>query len=362
MRRMNAVIAAAACVGMTAALPAAAEESKLISGSLSIEVQDDHFYDATDGSEGNDLYTTIEAAASLHITPELAIEGGFTLEPVQDRGPTDDRAFDDHGAYVDTLILAWSPGPFRLYGGKFAAPFGLHESPGVYGDTFSEAYELTEQVGFGAGWSGEFEGFGNLGIEASVFTADTSFLASSVVTDRGRTRSADGGPGNTGDLGSFSVVIDAEPAALPGFHARAGYVRLGKGLGDAGDTKAWNLGAAYEIAVTEEIAVTPMIDYVRSDDGIGITGATYIQGAAEKYLTAGLAATYGSWNAALAYGDRDTDDTSAPGAADDGKFVQVSAGYAFDIGIGVDLAWARIKDSGVTTKQLGAVVSYGIEF
>lgn len=74
----------------------------------------------------------------------------------------------------------------------------------------------------------------------------------------------------------------------------------------------------------------------------------------------GLGLVRGPWNAAVT-GGRRTD--SQPGQPDtDDTFVQLSGGYDFENGIGVQAGWLRIDQAGLVTQTVGGLVSYGIEF
>lgn len=347
------------------AAPATAQEAyPAFSGEIGIEVQHDYVTDADDTTlEGHDTYATVEPAFALALTEALRIEAGLTLEPVQDRDPDNDRLFDDHGVYMDTLQVVYEGEGFSVNGGKFTAPFGLaHDAvPGLYGDTFSEAYEVGERLGFGGAVALPVGDAMTLGLSAAVFKMDTTFLGKSLITDRGDLDTEDGGSGNTDGLGNWSATLAASDiAAVPGLVLQASYIHQGKGTGDAEDTSAWGLGAAFEREVAEGLTVAPMIEYVSADEALGVNEATYIDGATQSSLTAGLGFGYGNWSAAVAGGKRTADQPGTADVKDD--FIQISAGYAFDNGIGVDLGWVSLEEGDQATTTVGAVVSYGIAF
>lgn len=294
---MNKLTLGGAVAAMLVTQPAIANETyPHLSGSIDVTVQDDKVFNASDNSDGNDLYLTVESATQLHLTDSFRVEAGLTFEPVQDRLAGDDRTFDDHGLYVDTLHMVFERDNYMINAGKFTAPFGLAHDvvPGLYGDTFTESYELTERLGAGVGLSLPVEGVATVALSAALFKLDTSVFSRSAVTDRGRLHRNDGGLGNTSGLENYSATLDVTDIdALPGLILRASYLRQGEGVGDTEDATAWGLGAAFEHEVAEGFTLTPMIEYVRSEDAIGINEATSVPGGSQSYLTAGIGIGHG---------------------------------------------------------------------
>jgi len=354
--RPGVVVAAVLLAG-----PANAEEYPVLSGGIEAEIQVDHLLDADDGDEGTDLYTTIEPYAALAFTPELRLETVLVFEPVEDRAFGEDRAFENHGLYVDTLALIWETERYAITAGKFAAPFGLAHDfiPGLYGDTFSETYELTERLGLGGSVTHD-AGFADLTAALALFRKDTTFLSESAFNNRGRTRVEDGGSGNTDWPENVSFTLAATPAAVEGLTVQASVLRQAEGEGDDGGTWGWGLGAAWEVEVGGGVTVVPVVEYVRAEDALGFNEAFYVGGGSEDVVTGGVGAEWMGWGAAVAGGWRDL---SGPAGADaDQTFVQVSLGYTFDFGLGIETGWVRLDDGDQTFDTVGAVVAYGIEF
>lgn len=353
---------AAACL---LAAPAAAQETyPVLSGEVSMELQHDWVAQSDDPTaEGHDTYTTIEPVFTLAVTEAFRIEAGLTLEPVRDRDPNEDRFLDDHGLYVDTLQAVYEADGFFVNAGKFTAPFGLaHDAvPGLFGDTFSGDYELTERLGVGAGVEIVVPDTVTLDVAAALFRMDTTALSGSVFTDRGERHTDDGGSGNTEGLENVSLTLAARDFAVaPGLMLQASVLRQGEGQGDADETYAWALGAAYETELSGGLVVTPMIEVAQAEDALGIAEAAYTSGASQTYWTAGVGFEYGAWSAAIAGGIRESDEPGVADVTDD--FLQLSAGYAFENGIGIEAGWATGEDGGVDSDTLSAVVSYGLEF
>lgn len=364
--RHDPTIAAVMAVAATLAVPPSAvadEGDRRISGEIAVEVQNDHVHQTEDGSEANDLYTKIEMLTNLRIGGGLSVRTGLKLEPVQDPLPGRDRAFDDHGLFAETLQLVYEGENWLIHAGKFTPAFGLDQGlfPGLYGDTFAETYELVERVGVGAETSWAIQDTASFNLQAAIFKRDTSALGESLLTTRSRLRESAGGPGNTSGLESFNAALDVTGiAAAPGLALRASLLRQARGAGDTDDQWAYSLGGFYEIDLRDGMVLVPMIDYVHSDDAIGIQSPVSVGGATEHYLTAGLGLASGPWNGAIAGGLRWDTQPGLPDSED--GFVQVSAGYDFENGIGVQLGWLYLDQADVSIQAVGAKVSYGLEF
>ena len=326
-------------IGGAAVPPAHAQDLPEVFGELSVEIQNDNVYDSDDpAAEINDLYTTTEAIVGVAFSERFAIVSHAVLEPVVDA--VDDRAFEDHGLYVEEIYARWTGVRWRLVAGKFDPGFGVgwDLAPGIYGTDFAEDYEIAEQ--WGAGVSVDVADGGAAGtvtLGANVFMADRTVLSRSLLEDRGPLRYDDGGPGNTRWPKSFTLTVDgAEVPTLPGFGYHAGLLYRPGGAGDPGDergavlgvTQALDLGGGHGLELLVEGALFGDVGASRDDAAI---------------LTAGAAWTYGG---------SDVSD----------ELFQVSAGYAFESGLGVDVGWRHGDEGGVRSRTLGALLSYSLEF
>ncbi len=78
------------------------------------------------------------------------------------------------------------------------------------------------------------------------------------------------------------------------------------------------------------------------------------------YFTTAVALTRGPWNLALS---RTARRTEATGTADvDDHVMQVSIGYAFANGIGVNAGYRQSRESGADTDIVGILMSYTYAF
>jgi hypothetical protein len=323
-----------------------------------IEIENDHVYDADDpGAEINDLFTTTEPAFALHLLPGLSVEAGLVLEPVLDPMPFDDRTFGDHGLFVEVLSLNYAGDGFALVGGKFTPNFGIawDRAPGIYGVDFAEDYELTERIGFGGAVTVETEALGSHTASASTFFLDTSRLSNSVITKRGRTHRADGGPANTGDLSSFAVALDGgDIPSLDGFayHAAVAYQDVAQPGEDA--ELGLVFGAAWSGPVGGGIDLEPIVEFAYFDNADGVWGQN------RYYLTTGLGVGYGDWNLAVSHTGRTTIMSGAPDIDD--HLLQVSAGYALDDDLALDAGWAWVREDGEDNYLVGVLLAYTFGF
>lgn len=351
-------IAAGAAVAVCASVAAAEESFPRISGEVGIEVQNDLVFEADDeSSELNDLYTTIEPAVRIEPVEHLAIVAGLVLEPVQDA--EDDRFFEDEGLYVEQLFLEYYDDWGTVYGGKFNPPFGIawDLAPGIYGADLAEDYELTEQLGGGVvlGFGAPDNGYlGVVEVSANVFVADRTPLSQSLITGRGDLDLDDGGPANTEGPGGFSVTLTGgDIAALPGLAYHAGVRFRAGGEGDPSD----EVGGVFGLVQTFELGDDQAVEIVGEVAGFNDFEAGENDAV---YATLGGAYVVGGWNVALtgAYRDSAIDDEQI----ESDRIVQISTGYAFDFGLGVDVGYRFGREDGADTHTLGALVAYGFEF
>ncbi len=359
--KLRSVRALAAVFAMFVALPVTAAEHSFprIEGAIPIEVQNDWDYDSDDpGNERNNLFTLTEPEATIHIAPGLSVFFHAVLEQVTEPDSGEDRVFEDQGLFLEDLYLAYERDWFRLKGGKFTPNFGIawEEAPGVYGTDFAEAgYEIAERIGVGMSVSYEHERFGAHRLSASTFFLDTSVLAQSTLKGRGTTGLADGGVSNTENFSSFAIALDGgNIAPLAGFRYHLAYIQQRRGRGNDADETGFAIAATHVVKVGVGFELHPLIEYVRFDDADGTEGQD------REFLTIAGKLTWRRWNMAVSYTGRDTD--SADGTSVDDESLQISAGYAFESGLTVDLGWRHLEESRIETMGVGALVAYAVEF
>lgn len=331
-----------------AAAPVEATQYPYIEGTLDLELGNNFAFSSDDpGAEINDLYLEGWFGVKLGLTPIFSINGGVTLEEVLDPEPFEDRYFEDEGIYVDTLNLQADIGAATFIAGKFEPVFGKawDDAPGVFGTDFAEDYELSEQIGLGASYRFETAGYGVQTVSGGVFYADQTVLSESILNNRGRTRTLDGGAGNTGSFDNFMVSLGGEEMpALKGFSYLVAYRHLSAGFGDVSDEDGYVLNLEQEIALANEITLG-LIGEVAYFDGYGGTGDDAL------YATAGVGLKRGHWHGELSGTIRQFD--FAAGGSQTDHLAQVSAGYEFDNGFDVSLGYGVAKADDITTHAVG---------
>lgn len=343
------------------AVPAGAQDSfPTFSGSLTIELEDDWAYDSDDQtSEFNSLYTKIVPAFTIGFTEEFSVNAELTFEGVQDPAyPGSDRWFDDEGLYVGVLTLNYDTDLFFLYGGKFGVNFGIawDAAPGLFGTDVAKGYEMAERIGFGGGVNVGNETWGMHTPSVSFFTLDTSPLAHSAFTRREKAQEMDFGAGNTdGEMPSWALAVDGgEFPFLPGFRYHLGFMKQDNAQTIEKDEYSSAVGLEWEIGITDGFSIVPMFEWVNQEAPAGVANDdTY-------YLTGGLSTNVGGWNMAVAWTRSETD--SADGAETNIEQLSVSTGYAFDMGLGIDIGWNTNNTDSTETNTFGGVVSYVLDF
>ncbi|MDF1731593.1 MAG: hypothetical protein P1U49_08825 [Minwuia sp.] len=325
-----------------------------ITGEVGFEVQNDFNFESEDpNAEQNELGGVIEPVINLNFNPNLTLTTGMTLEAVRGPGPREDRVFQDHGIFVDTLVLTWANDDVEVYGGKFGPNFsiGYDAAGGVYGtDLLGDDVELAEFIGAG----GAFAVGESMVLSGSFFFQDRTFLSESFITNRGRTNLAAGGPGNTEFPESFALALDGEAVpGMDGLRYHVGFARLA--VNNADDELRATAGAEWSYDLGDDLTLTPMAEYVRFWNAGGVGAEN------RNYYTLSLVAETGPWNVALAGTAKDVNVDGANGSTFDHQ-VQLSAGYAFASGFTLDVGYKRATAANISTQTLGAIVTYGIEF
>ena len=345
-----------------------------IQGELVIELQNDWQYDSDDtANQFNNLYTTTEGDFNLYPFKEL--EGLFvnlhlTLEQTNEFSGSGDKFFEQQGLFVENISLNYEGEWWSVIGGKYGPNYSIayDAAPGIYGTDLSEDdIEIAEQWGFGGSATYSNETYGAHTLSASLFTADRSILSESIINNRGRLTSSDGGPTNTGSLSSAVVAVDGAGFAFaPGLSYQIGgaFLDTNRVVDEETDeilpTSETDMeyrfvaAAQYAIDITEDIAVTPLLEYNRFWNGGGVKDED------RDYLTATGLITVQNWN--LAFGTTQKWVGPPDGSSFNDNQWQVSAGYLFDFGVSIDVGWKYLTEDGVDTSTLGALVTYAYVF
>lgn len=282
-------------------------------------------------AELTNAFLTAEVAAEYNVTDLVSVFAGLTFESVTD--PTDDRAFEDMGLYVNEIGVALNFDRATLAFGKITPAFGLawDAAPGYFGAGFAEDYELSEALGA----TGSFE-VGSGTVSASLFYLDDSVLSRSLGTDRGRNTIDAGGVGNTGKLNNAALQYDFE-AGDTAYTFSASF--LSAGVGDVKDQTGFAIGAVHALNDAVEL-----IGEVAVFNGFG--GADV----SANYVTLGAAYSQGPWTYAASYTRRDVENAPVD------HLMTLGLDYTFENDITISSGLAFAKEGGVDGQTFGLSV------
>ncbi len=322
---------------LTAGAASAQESGFTWEGSLEIGL-DSTLSSDDPTAEITDTYGILEAAFEAAITERITLFGGLTLESVTD--PLVSRQFDDMGIYISELGLRFDLSPATLSIGKVSPSFAYawDETPGFYGTSLAEDYELSEVIGGTLDYElGETGGT----LSFALFYADDSVLSDSLGTKRGRNTTAAGGAGNTGKLDNLSLQWRRETGDTAYW---VGVRHLKAGTGDVSD----ETGAVFGISQGFGNGFT-VIGEVAHFNGFAGTGDD------ATYATLGGSYTTGPWSYSASFTGIDN---SAAGHDD---MIAVGVDYAFANGfeLGGGIGFYDIGDVKSTALGVSLVIPFG---
>ncbi len=366
MRGMkSAALFMAAALGSLSAWPAHAEEdtTPIAKVVVPIEVENDwNFKSDSPDERHNHLYTKIEPEITVNLWRGLSFYAHSVLETLNDPKPGQDRYFRDHGLYLQDVYLQYrgrltsakDDATFRIWGGKFTPAFGIaHDAaPGVFGTVFAEDYELTERIGFGGALTIDRSRLGAWTLQGSLFFLDTIVLSDSIITRRGRTRLTDGGPSNTERLNSFNIaLIGNKVFGVDGLRTHFAFVH--QAVRNGRDEDGFSAALRHSVTVGK-VKVSPLLEAVHFWNAEGVADQRRF------YLTSALLLDYGHWQASVSQTLRQTRTPGAGWTRD--HLVQLSAGYTFDSGIGVQVGYSHTNASSIGTHTLGVLLTYEFQY
>ncbi|WDE98037.1 hypothetical protein PQO03_19640 [Lentisphaera profundi] len=326
--------------------------------------------------------THTHADFMLNFTDKIGVFVGLKLEQDHSHGheehgggghddeDTDNKYFEDHVLYIDQLYLDLVlVEDLSLQAGKMRIPlgFGLHEYPGYYGYEVQEELMLLEKIAFNLKYAMNLDNGSVLTLDASTFFSDTT-LNESAINDRdgGDIDHKDGGPANTEDFSSYALGFRLDnlyfmsDEYIHEFVVLGGYALQAEAdysdeHGD--DEERFVLGGKYIFHYDENIRMSLMNEVV----DISSVGAE-----SEYDMTAinwGAQFTYYNWRVGGTYTDYLQDHEEAD-EEHNGRHVQVSAGYYFDFGLGVEVGYQKLKEVGEEddSEGPGISLSYVYEF
>ena len=329
-----------------------------MTGEFSFKLQSDSVISAdSEESEETTTFVTIEPALSVPIASGVALNAGFIMEEVEFESDEGDVS-EDYDVSVTELLVEWSNDRLSAHAGKISPGFGIAWGvgypPGLYHADFAGDYEIAGQLGAGIVISfGEDEE--SVVLTFDLFREDTTALSSCLMDDRcARARLEDGGPANTSGFRSFSTTVGSDSlSVLGGLGFHAGILRRAGGDGDSEDELGFALALTSAVEFGSGASVEWILEGARLDNfEAGSDDVTY--------ATAGATYLNGPWNVALAASFKNTD-SEMEESTDDNLF-QISAGYAFESGFSIDVAWRRGDEGDESSQTIGALIAYGAEF
>jgi hypothetical protein len=304
--------------------------------------------------------------------PEIDLPGtrawgagsALRLQPVFDprtpRPAHDVRRFNVQRVF-DAEGLFWAPQfeyadeRWGVRGGRLDGRFGVawDRAPGIYGADFAEDYGVTERSGAGAFIRGGNDRLGLHRLSAELLSVEASFLSRSVLNRRGPLLLIDGGPGNGGSVQSLVLALESEELpGLPGVGYQLAFAR-NQGNGGGRDELGYAASLSYEVSLFAELGLDLLSEYVYRENVHSEPGLCHD-------FTQGAALRWRGWNASLAYALREMRLYEGGSARD--QLLQVSAGYEFGFGLGIDLGWRVAREAGAETSGFGAMLRYEVEF
>ena len=189
----------------------------------------------------------------------------------------------------------------------------------------------------------------------TAFFAHTTLLSESFLRGKGDTREEDGGLSNTESLQSFVVAVNGEQIPdLGNFGYHVAFMRQAACIDNASDEKSFAAAGYSSFDLGGDVTFEPLSEFVRQIDQGGSTGTD------RTYLTPSGQFGWQNWNVALSATERYTHNRASADNAD--SDFQISAGYAFDFGLTVDVGWKVSEDDATETRALGILAAYAIEF
>lgn len=305
-----------------------------------VEIENDTTVESTDPTnEIADTYSKIDAAVALALGAASSLNASLVFEPVT--GATRDRAFEDHGLYVEELFFDHDFGAASVMLGKFNPAFGVawKDAPGIFGIDFPKDYELTEQLG-GAVLIPFRLGSSENVLSLALFNADRTILSDSLGRKRGQNSLPAGGPGNTSGPESIAIAMNG---ALGETSYNLGVQHLSRGAGDTHDQTGAVLGVTHTYDLGRPVALLAEAAYFTDFGGTS---------ASARYGTVGLAAPVGPVTVSGTYSNRDVSGARTDHLATLSGEMELAPGLFGSLGY----RWAR--EGADKNQTIGTLITY----
>ncbi len=342
---------------------------------LDVRVHVDRIVDSEEADEEFDeLYSHSHLELGVKVSPKFSINSNLKLEGEPaghahghggegSESPGGDKVFDDHPLLIEHLTINFDNEHYSIYAGKFnpIVGFDYHKFPGIYGYQVIEGYLIRERIGLGAELNHDADNLGKHTLNLSTFFTDTTALSDSILFQRGHTSKGDGGLSNTEDLSSFAVSLGGDDFysftnnIAEGLSYRIGYAKQAAGTGNEQDEVRYSGSLGYQHILSKDFDAKLVTEYMAIDHLGGEAAHD------RSYSTLALGINYKNWKLGTSYtyieNDADEEDESH-----NGHIFQISAGYTFSNGIGLDLGYKRADEENEESDRVGALVTYSYEF
>lgn len=192
-------------------------------------------------------------------------------------------------------------------------------------------------------------------MDVSTFFADTTFLSQSTLFNRADISERDGGAGNTEDLSSFTANLSGNILNNDHFNYYAGYAHQGVDQSGEKDEKRFVVGLSASHDLTDHMTITAMAD---------VTDIDHLNGEAahdRRYASFGLGLDIDHWTVGGTYTHINNDADDA-GESMNGFNTQMSVGYNFDNGFGIDFGYQAQDSEGEKSDRIGGLLRYHADF
>lgn len=143
---------------------AQASDISLLSGSLTLDQNDEEQGLRDTSNEWSDIYPVVEFDARVHFDERWKIRGVFAWEQLRPPDSGEDRVYSALDIRAKDVYLEYSDADIRVQLGRITAPFGTAWSlaPGLDATLLAEDYEIWDRAGIKGRKAFETRGFGTV--------------------------------------------------------------------------------------------------------------------------------------------------------------------------------------------------------
>ncbi len=309
--------------------------------------------------EITDIFTHSHISGDYKINDHLSVSGSVILEgdPAGhthggDATRTGDHVFDDHPLYIEALTFNYDEDYMGAYAGKFTPHIGIdtHNVPGWWGMLVFEDFQLRNKVGFGGYTQNDHHR-----LDVSTFFADTTFLSQSTLFNQTDASDRDAGASNTENFSSFTANLSGHILDNDHINYYVGYAHQGVDQSGEEDENRYVFGLSSSYDLYDDTTATAMFDVTQINHMNGETSHD------RRYATVGFNIDIHQWNIGGTYTHINNDADEATESLN-GFNTQMSAGYNFGNGSGINVGYQAQDSDGENSDRLGGLLRYHTDF